>query len=245
MLKNLAILSFLFLSSVSWGGYTYEDLKIQDYEEMRKLIDSYIQKTQTIASELVENKEEEAPIDPNEALFELKTAVKILFKRPDTDGLRSSLLPPLETEISTYKPFIDVLAEVVRESLPILKRKKSSVVSQASMLYIIENAMSHAKSLQKPEADAIFSDIKKAKIKLSDKLINHLRLNEGRGQMASPSHIAKKILKQRLKKRAVAKKAKAKIKAKAKAEAEAEAEAKIKAKAEAKKALKETTKKQK
>ncbi len=235
MLKNFLVLFFVFLCSVSWGNYTYENLKIKDYEQMRKIVNSYIQKTQKTTSNQSENKESDA-IDPDEALSKLKVGLKILFMRPDTDGLRSSLLSPLETEINTYKPFIDVLAEVVKEALPVLKNKKKSPLFQANALYIVENSISHARGVLKPEADVIFLDIKTSKIKLSEKLINHLRLNEGRGQTASPSHIAKKILKERRKERKAAqKKAEAAKKKAAKEKAAKEKAAKKKAAKEKKK----------
>ncbi len=197
---------------------------------MREIIDSHIQKTQKFVLETSGDKAGEDSIDLDGAVSELKKGLRVLFMRPDTDGLRDSLLAPLEVEINTYRPFIEVLEEIVKESLLILKKKKkNSVISQAGALYIIENAMSHVRGIKKIEADAIFSNVGKSKIKLSKKLLSYLRLNEGRGQTASPSHIARKILKQRLKKRAVEKK-KAEV-AKKKAEA-----AKKKAEATKKKA---------
>jgi len=191
----------LFVCTLSWGNYNYQELKVKDYEQMRKIINSYILKTQGIASDQTQ-KRSQSDIDPDEILLELKQALKVVFMRPDTDGLRNSLVLILEPEINIYKPFIEVLGDVVKEeAIPIFKNKKSSVISQAGALYILENAISYSKGYQKPEADKVFKVIKKAKIKIKDALIQHLRLEEGRGQTASPSHVAGQSLKQSLKAR--------------------------------------------
>ena len=211
---NKILITFcIFFTLTSLGRDTYEDLKVKDYEQMRVIIDSHIRKTQNLFPEKKEKSSKKDYSDPDQAIYELKKALKILFMRPDTDGLRSSLLIPLKAEINIYKPFINVLEEIIKESIPILKSKKSSAVSQAGSLYILENSISYAKGNSNSKTNEIFKNLRDEKIKLSDSLVNHLRLNEGRGKTASPSHIAGKILEKRIKKQKLLEKKKKKEKA--------------------------------
>ena len=201
---------FIFLLAlsplISAEEYDYQQLMTKDYGEMKKIIYQHIKSSA----------EHEADKAEFELISEIKKGLILLLMRPDRDGLNSSLISALRDEISKYRSFAGFLNEVVQESLKVLKSKTHSSVKRASHLFIIENALSYAKGL---DSDTVLKTIQKAKIEVPESVINERRLNAGVGEQASPSELAKNILKKRIKKRKIAKKAKDKAKARVAAKA--------------------------
>lgn len=190
----LIFLSILYLSSpwattsLSAGQYNSKILRSKNYTEMRKLIRTYIKQSQSSLSEY----------GKDAAVFALKTGLKILFMRPDMDdGVKLALLPMIRDEIIQYNPFISVLQDIVEEAITGLKSKNEDIAQQASQLYVIENALSYLQAVETKESNAVLRQIQKAKIKLSKKLLSYLLLEMGRGKTASPSSLARRILKTR------------------------------------------------
>ena len=176
--------------SLSATPYNSKLLKTKDYEEMRELLNTYIENSQQVS----ENGE-----DVDSAVSELKKGMKILLMRPDTDFIKSSLILILQNEIIKYRSFMTVLQEVIEEAASEFKSKKGSVAYQVSLLYLIENSLSYLKSINNKESTAILKKVKTANLKISKKIFNYLLLEMGRGKSAGPSYLARQILNKRLK----------------------------------------------
>lgn len=222
MKLSLLILA-LFLQNPLFASYNSKILKTKDYEEMRELLNDYIKKSQDQISD------DEKDVDS--AVSELKKGLKKLLMRPDTDAIKSSLILVLQNEVIKYRSFMAVFTEVIEESLKEFKDEKGSVAYQASLLYLIENSLSYLKSINNKESTKVLQKIKKAKLKISDEIFNYLLMEMGRGKTASPSYLAKQILKKRYKEQ----KKLAMKKAKEKKQAEKQAKKKKKKASEKKK----------
>ena len=191
LMKLLLILSALFFQAGLFAkSYNSKTLKTKDYEEMRAILNEYVRSSQSSISQ---------GEGDDIAVLKLKKALKILLMRPDTDAIKSSLIVILQNEIIQYRSFMSVLQEVVEEALNGLKSKQSRFAYQASLLYIVENALSYLQSINNKESNATLNSIKQAKLKISKGLYNYLLLEMGRGRTASPSRLADKILRARLK----------------------------------------------
>ena len=188
-------------SSWSFAEYTYQELMIKDYKEMRSIINKYSRSSR--------NGDEEK--SSAELKAELKKGLTILLMRPDRDNISSFLINSLKEEILKYHTFKEALNEVVQDSLALLKDKTNSVEKRTSHLFVIQNALTFAKTL---ESDAVLKVIYKAKIKIPKDVTSELRLNAEMGEQASPSTLALRILKKRLKERKLEKKRKRKEKRK-------------------------------
>ena len=186
----LFTLVLCFQSSLSATPYDSKILKTKDYEEMRELLNTYIENSQQVS----ENGE-----DVDSAISELKKGMKILLMRPDTDFIKSSLISILQNEIIKYRSFMTVLQEVIEKATSEFKSKKGSVVYQVSLLYLIENSLSYLKSINNKESTAILKKVKTANLTISKKIFNYLLLEMGRGKSASPSYLAGQILNKRQK----------------------------------------------
>lgn len=183
----LLILLCFFQTELKALQYNSKILRTKDYEEMRNILKQYIKKSQNSLS----NEGEDS------AILELKKGLKILLMRPDTDAIKSSLVSILQNEIIKYKPFMEVLHELTETSSKELKSKKGSLVYQASLLYTIENTLSYLQAISNKESTNILKSVKKANLKISDKLSRYLLLEMERGETASPSYLAGQILKKR------------------------------------------------
>ena len=216
---------FLLFYTPIYASYTAKSLKIKDYEEMRTLLSQYIKKSR-----------EKAPVEAedlagsDEAILELKKGLKVLFMRPDTDNINSSLLLIIQNEIGNHQAFMPVFREMVEKSVQEFKSKTGSISYQASLLYLIENAISYLQSINTKESTEILTNIKQAQLKISKKLSNYLILEMDRGKTANPSYLAKRVLVKRLKENKQAEEKAKRIEAEEKAK-QAQAEAEVKERA--------------
>ncbi len=186
------------------ASYNSKILKTKDYEEMREILNSYIKSSQDSLSKTGE--------EGGSGVFDLKQGLKILLMRPDTDSVKSALILTLRNEIIKYRSFMAVFGEVVGEAIHGFQSQKGSLADQASLLYLIENSIAYLQSIKNKDSQVILTNIKEAKLSISKKLSKYLLLEMGRGKTASPSYLAKKVLKDRLEqaKKAQAMKEKAK-----------------------------------
>ena len=192
-MKFLLLFCLLFYLPI-YASYTAKSLKTKDYGEMRTILSKYIKKSR-----------EQAPVEDEnlagsyEAVLELKKGLKILFIRPDTDNINSSLLLIIQNEIANHQAFMPVFREMVEVSVQEFKSKTGSISYQASLLYLIENAISYLQSINTKESTEVLTNIKQAKLKISKKLSSYLILEMDRGKTANPSYLAKRVLDKRLK----------------------------------------------
>ena len=186
-------LLFLLCPLTAFSSYTAKSLKLKDYEEMRTVLKGYIKKSREKAPQ------ESASDGLEEAVLELKKGLKVLFMRPDTDNINFSLVLMIQNEIINHRAFMPVFAEMVKDSVQEFKSKKGSVSHQASLLYLIENAISYLQSINTEQSTKILQSIKTANLKISKKLSNYLILEMDRGKTANPSSLAKRVLAKRFK----------------------------------------------
>ena len=187
------VICLLFLFPLLCVSYDAKTLKVKDYEEMRDILSQYIKRSREKAPE------ESAGAGLEEAVSELKKGLKVLFMRPDTDNINSSLLLVIQNEISSHRSFMPVFKEIVENSVTEFKSKRGSVSYQASLLYLIENAISYLQSINTAESTEILTNIKTADLKISKALSNYLILEMGRGKTANPSYLAQRVLAKRFK----------------------------------------------
>ena len=186
----LILFSLFFYTNLDAVQYNSKILRTKDYENMRDLLNTYIKRSRTQASE---NPEE----DSDEALAELKKALKILLMRPDDDSMTSRLILIPQNEIIKYRSFMSVLKEVITQGIHDFKAKKGSIAYQTSLIYLLENSLSYLQSINNKESTVLLKNIEKAKLRISKTVSNYLLLEMGRGESASPSTLAKRILNKR------------------------------------------------
>ena len=134
-----------------------------------------------------------------EALEELKTALKIVLMKPDRNSPKAPLFLALQNEIIQYESFMKVLHDLTKETIQEFKSKKGSIAYQASLLYVFENILAYLQAINNRESQLILTAIKEAKLKSSEDIENYLLMEMERGKTASPSYLANRILKARLK----------------------------------------------
>ncbi|MCY4321127.1 MAG: hypothetical protein OXC37_01795 [Bdellovibrionaceae bacterium] len=219
-MRFLVVLFFCFPLLCS-SYYTAKTLKLKEYTEMRDIVEGYIKKSREKAPQNLVSEGGE------EALSELKKGLKVLLMRPDTDNINSSLLLMIQDEIVTHRDFMPVFAEVVEKSIKEFRSKTFSLSQQAGLLYVIENSISYLQSVNTKESTKILMDIKKADLKISEKLSNYLILEMDRGKTSNPSYLAERVLIKRKQENALAEKQKkAEEEKKRQAEAEKESDTK-------------------
>ena len=106
---------------------------------------------------------------------------------------------------------MSVLQELTEDSLLVLKDKDFPVEQRASRLFVLENIIAHIRNMKNSPSSDILTVIRNAKVKIPKDVTNYRRLNTETGETASPSSVAKQILKSRAKEEK--KKAKAEKKA--------------------------------
>ena len=168
-------------------NYTAKQLKTKDYEEMRSLVKQVILQARAKAPT------EELLTGHEDAIEELKKGLILVLMRPDTDNVIEPLIVSLQSEIMNFRSFLPVFSEVIDSSTR--QFGTGSLAEQASWLYVIENSLAYLQSLDDPVSIGIIKKIQDANLKISKKLASYLMMEMGRGKTASPSYLAKRILK--------------------------------------------------
>lgn len=156
---------------------------------MRAILDEHIKNSKTMVSDEGEGSEE--------ALEELKKALKVLLMKPDRRMPKAPLFLSLQNEIIQYESFMKVLHDLTKETIQDFKSKKGSTAYQASLLYVLENTLSYLQAISNKESGLILTTIKEAKLKTPEEVENYLLMEMERGKTASPSYLAGRILKAR------------------------------------------------
>ena len=171
---------------------------------MRVILNKHIEKSKNMASEEGEGSEE--------ALEELKIALKILLMKPDRNIPKAPLLLQLQNQILQYESFMKILQNLTQEAIEDFKSKKGSIAYQASLLYVFENTIAYLQAIENEESQLILTTIKEAKLKASKEIENYFLMEMERGKTASPSYLANRALQARQLKKAKAKKPQSKKK---------------------------------
>ena len=177
---------FLGLSFNSFGLPNYRKLVTKDYQEMRALLKTYIEKSR-----------QEARLDDNDykmAKAKLKQALSVVFMRPNDDGLQQSLLSVVQNEIIKYEHFLTLFEAMIDDSLLVLSQKSSSKVKSAHFI-IVENSVDYLANNKQKASQEILTKIKKAKLKIPTSLKKYRQLSGNSKDTVNPSLLAGRILK--------------------------------------------------
>jgi hypothetical protein len=193
----------------------YNELQIKDYDEMKKMVETQIQKAKEIT---IQSQEEgDAESGDQMAIDELTKALKLIFSRPDKDNMVAKLAPGIKKELVNYNAYTDALNGIATDAIASLEMDKLPVVYRATAIFVLENLMSEIRPELVDSKDmlSIVKKIKKANIEISKDVRNHRKLT-GMYNTTSPSETAEKIIAKVKKRKAKLKKKKAKEQAREK-----------------------------
>lgn len=190
-MKKIALYKLFFLlafldSSLSVAeSFIYSDLQMKNYDEMQASVKKLVTEAEQVADE-----------DMDQAKSKLKDALQLILSRPNTDNLVSQLVPAVRTPLRNIDAYESTAQEIAESAILVVKNKKSANSNIATGLIILENIMSELKPDIKSSKTslAIFTSIRDAKIKVSDKVKTELRMRAMIKLTESPSDIARKII---------------------------------------------------
>jgi hypothetical protein len=168
----------------------YNELMIKDYDEMQKIVQSFVKKARKAS-------EREDESGDSEAVEQLREGLKVILSRPDNDNMVAKLVPEVRRELLNYNKFEDVVTELVADAMAPLKQSNSTVSVRSTCLVILQNLLAEIK----PEVvngnerlKTSVQTIADAKIEIADDVKKDRRLR-GMFKTVSPSDEAKAILK--------------------------------------------------
>lgn len=186
------LLGPLFAGLAHAENYKYRNLITYDYDEMQRQVQSRIKKSKSLANETGETSPSDA-----DAIEALRDALKLIFSRPDSDNMIAKLIPDVKRPLMGFNAYEDTLSSLTGEAIAVLKNDNTTVMQQATALFIIENIMREIK----PEAERnedyknIFKKVADAKLKISHEVKLDRKLN-AMFDTKNPSDEAKKVLKE-------------------------------------------------
>jgi hypothetical protein len=165
--------------------YLYSKLQMKSYDEMVTEVKARVQKAERVGQD-----------DTDEAKKILRDSLVLIFSRPNRDNMVSQLTPIVRTPLKNLDSYEDTISDIASDAVTQLKGKKSSAVSRATQMIVLENIMSEMKPDVQSNATvkAIFTTIRDAKISVPDDVKNELRMRSALKPMASPSDVAAKVL---------------------------------------------------
>lgn len=171
--------------------FRYNELMIKDYDEMSQMVNGMLKKARSVGSNTSDDN-----VNDQEAIGQLREAVKLILSRPDSDNMVAKLIPEIRKELSGYNAFEDVLSGITAETIAVVKDEKAAPSAQATGIFVLENLI----GLIKPEAvnnndlRRILDRIRSGDIDVSDTVRKDMKLR-GMFKSMSPSKTAKTILK--------------------------------------------------
>lgn len=186
----ITILMGILGSQVSAHNYKYSDLIIRDYDEMSQQVKARIKKAKSFT------KMTEDGSDDEEALNELKDALKLIFSRPNSDNMVAKLTPEVRRELSVYSAFEKTIAQLVSGAIEVSKNRQATVSQRSTSLFILENILSEIRPEAETNAELrkIIESIADAKLTI-DEDVNKDRRIRSMFKTINPSTVAKEILK--------------------------------------------------
>lgn len=175
------ILSLLMSLSFAKMEFTSQSLVTKDLDQM---------------TQLFQNETNPAKTDSDNKVEYFKNGIRILFSRPNDDGLIETVLGTVKYSLIDDGSYKEIFISLTDEAISKIKNSKESPKIQLTNWVILENIMSEFKPqiVTKDElAIQILTKIRDAKIEISPKLKNERKLTSMR-QSVSPSLIAEKIL---------------------------------------------------
>jgi len=175
----------------STAQFRYNELMIKDYDEMSHMVNAKLKKARSVGS----NSSDEN-VDDQEALENLREAVKLILSRPDSDNMVAKLMPEVRKELLGYNAFEDTLSGLAAEAVAVAKDDNVANSAQATALVVLENLLAQIRPEVGSNTDLrrIAEKIKNARISISTGVRKDLKLR-GMFVPKNPSELAKDILK--------------------------------------------------
>lgn len=177
----LAFLVVLASQGVSAEPLAYHQLAIKDLDEMVVLVKEKIQDAR---------KDGGADMEP------LKEGIRLVFSRPDSDGMIEKVVGPLRSEVEESGDWDATLAGLVDESIAVLKDPEGVKGDmQITHILFLQNVIASMKPKAKTPgaARSMIERIRDAKLELSKEARQERELRTMKAT-ASPSEMADKVL---------------------------------------------------
>ncbi len=166
------------------NNYTYFDLQMKNFEEMRDRVQARLKNAEKAATE-----------STPAAQVILKDALRLILSRPNSDNMASKLVPSVKTLLKNLEIYDPTLTELAKETLQIAKNESGKPEARATALIALVNFMSEFKPEMNnnPVIKKIVEQIRDAEIEISDDVRAHMHL---RSMLPppSPSETAKLLL---------------------------------------------------
>ena len=174
--------------------YDSNQLMMKSADEISSMVRKRIKKAQDIQAKQ-ETSDDEGVLPEVAAVRHLRDAMRIILARPDQDGTRLAAFSQLRRELQDLNAVESTLSELSREGILAIKAPNVSVRRQGTYLVILENLIAEIRPevASNAEFKRIITNIRDARLKLSDKLRSQALLN-AMTKPVSPSETASKIL---------------------------------------------------
>ncbi len=180
--------------SFSGGGsigpsFKYNELMIKDYDEMLAMVQTFVNKARDLAGE-------DGTANEDEAVSQLRQALKLIFSRPNSDNMVAKLVPEVRRVLVGFNSFESSIAALAGEAVGVVKNEDAPVSVQSTSLFILDNILAEIR----PEVEAnaqmrgIVENIRNARLSVSKDVIKERKVR-GMFSTKSPSDIAREMLK--------------------------------------------------
>lgn len=180
--------------SFSGGGaigpnFKYSELMIKDYDEMLEMVQSYVGKARDLAGE-------DGTANEDEAISQLRQALKLIFSRPNSDNMVAKLVPEVRRVLVGFNAYESSVSAVANEAIGYVKNDEAPVSVQSTSLFVLDNILADIRPEVEANASlhAVVEHIRDAKLSMSRE-VNKERSLRGMFNTKSPSDIAREMLK--------------------------------------------------
>lgn len=162
---------------------TYHQLALMDLDEMVVLVKGKIAESRSGSTD---------------AMTPLKEGVRLVYTRPDEDGMIDKVISPLRNEIEEHDDWENVVSGLVDESLAVMRNPEGVTgADQVGHILFLQNMIGSEKSRARrgdPKIVPIFERIRDADIQMTKSMKNERKLRMMK-DTTSPSKMAAQALK--------------------------------------------------
>lgn len=188
-------LGFLSLLAALYSGFgycetfKYSELITKDYDEMSRMVSKLV-------NESVELREDGNGGSDTDANDRLRTALRLIFSRPNSDNMIAKLIPDVRRQLIISEAYEDTIDGLVNESIAQLKDKKAASSARATSLVMLENILAEVRP-ELPKNEKLRKAVKTvqdSRVRVDNDVTKELKLR-GMFKAENPSNLARKILK--------------------------------------------------
>lgn len=156
--------------------HKYTELQIKDYDQMSEMVDEKIAQSKALAIQYQNEGQDE--VGDQEAVAQLREALKLIFSRPNKDNMVGKLVANVRRELGNYNAFESTMNSVASEALTAVQNETLSVLDRATAVYVLENIMSEVRpSLPKNEDFRnLVKQVRDADLEVPEKVKAHRKL---------------------------------------------------------------------